>query len=255
MNDLKAIMKQKIQDDAYGFPYHYIAEYKNGFTQTLNDTWGICYASTIEYILSELNKDKFSSIVDIGTGDGRLVRELDLFFEGKKITGVDYSEKAINLAKALNPSLDFKCEDIINSKITEKYDIITLIEVFEHVPLDCIRAFINAMICMLNNNGRIYLTVPHVNRTMDDRHFQHFTVERLTEYFGEFFDFEKVIYFEQEKPLLLRIMNRILTNKLFVLNHKGLLNFIYGIYKKKYFFASERNCRRIFIKMKKKATC
>lgn len=245
--------KQTVQDDAYNFPYHYIAQYKPGFCQTFNDAWGICYISTIEFLLDNLKKEDFHSIVDIGTGDGRLVKELASVFQNKQVVGIDYSIKAINLAKALNPELDFRCIDIINQTKTiavEKFDAITLIEVLEHIPLNLVVDFIKSMVGMLKDNGFVYITVPHINRIMDDRHFQHFTIEKLKYYFGAYFKFEEIIHFEQEEGLLIRIIHKCLTNKFFILNHTGVLNYFYKQYKKKYFFASENNCRRIFVKMR-----
>ncbi|MDC0376153.1 class I SAM-dependent methyltransferase [Pelagibacteraceae bacterium] len=55
------------------------------------------------FILNEIKKDDQSikSIVDVGCGDGRITKELSETFNTKKILGIDYSSKAINLAKAL----------------------------------------------------------------------------------------------------------------------------------------------------------
>ena len=71
---------QEKQDEEYAFPYHYVSQFRNGFTQVFNDTWGINYVSTIEYIIDQLKNEKFSSLMDIGCGDGRLVRELSISY-------------------------------------------------------------------------------------------------------------------------------------------------------------------------------
>lgn len=210
----KALIEQEIQDNAYDFPYHYVAQYRKTFTQTINDTWGICYVSTIEFLLKMLAQDDLNSIADVGTGDGRLVKEMSKGLNVKTITGIDYSAKAIKLAVALNPNLDFKCLDITENIVTDKYDAITLIEVFEHIPIDLTQRFIDGLVRMLNKNGYIYLTVPHINRAIDMRHFQHFTAEKISQYFDDYFHIEKVVYFEQEDRFLLKIMHKIMTNNI-----------------------------------------
>ena len=244
-------IEQIIQDEAYHFPYHYIAQYKNGFKQTFNDTWGMCYVSTIEFLLNKLALDSISSIADIGTGDGRLVKDMAELFPNRRIVGIDYSRKAINLARALNPGLHFRCEDIVNNINPDKFDAITLIEVFEHIPLDLTERFVCGLVRMLNQGGYIYMTVPHINRTMDSRHYQHFTLEKIKYYFNDYFNIEEVTYFEQEDKLILKIIHKIMTNKLFILNNQLLLSSFYDIYKRKYFISQEQFCRRIFVKLKK----
>lgn len=244
--------EQEIQEEAYDFPYHYVAALRNGFSQTINDTWGICYISTLEFLINKLKEEHFSSIADVGTGDGRLVRELASVFPEKEIVGIDYSKKAISLAKAMNPGLKFLCLDIVKEKVAKRYDVITLIEVFEHIPLDLTGHFVNSLCRMLSKNGMIYLTVPHVNRGMDPRHFQHFTADSLCEYFQNKFIIDEIVYFEQESHRFLILMNKIMTNKYFILNHKGLLNYFYNKYKNDFLISKEKECRRIFVKMIKK---
>ncbi|MDA9973163.1 class I SAM-dependent methyltransferase, partial [Candidatus Pelagibacter ubique] len=177
--------EQLQQDNEYSFPYHYIPKYKDGFTENYNWSWGKQYASAIEFILDEIKKDDqfINSIVDLGCGDGRITKELAETFNNKKILGIDYSSKAINLAKALNPYISFLNIDIVNEKIEEKFDAITLIEVFEHIPLDLCDDFTKVLPDLLNENGKIYLTVPHENKILQDKHFQHFNYKSLVKYF------------------------------------------------------------------------
>lgn len=60
---------QKIQDDGYAFPYHYVADYKKGFSQCYNFPWGINYAATLEFLCDRLKKERFESLIDVGCGD------------------------------------------------------------------------------------------------------------------------------------------------------------------------------------------
>ena len=123
---------QKLQDEEYDFPYHYVSQFRNGFSQVFNDTWGINYVSTIEYIIEQLKHEKFNSLIDIGCGDGRLVRELSIEFPNQNIFGIDYSSRAINLARIMNKNCKYFQSDI-TCEVVRKADVITLVEVFEHI--------------------------------------------------------------------------------------------------------------------------
>jgi 2-polyprenyl-3-methyl-5-hydroxy-6-metoxy-1,4-benzoquinol methylase len=242
---------QKIQDDEYNFPYHYISQYRPNFTQTVSWSWGINYISALEFIIEEIKKENFGSIADIGTGDGRLVKEFSLNFADKEILGIDYSEKAINVAKAMNPDLNFIKLDIIKEDIDQKFDVVTLVEVFEHIPLDKCEKFIFSLKNLLNNEGIIFITVPHKNKGLQNKHYQHFSLEVLKKYFNNYFTIEEVVFFEK-RSLFSKLIKDILVNRVFILNSLWARNLLYKLYKKNCFFASDKNCGRIFLKLKKK---
>lgn len=246
--------KQLQQDNEYSFPYHYIPQFKDGFTQNYNWSWGKQYASAIEFVLNEIKKDdkSINSIVDLGCGDGRITRELAEIFNNKRILGIDYSSKAISLAKSLNPNISFLNLDIINETINEKFDAITLIEVFEHIPLDLCDNFAKVLPNLLNENGKIFLTVPHENKILQDKHFQHFNYKSLTKYFEKNFHVTEVNYLQKHDKIL-SILNKLMFNKLWIINSSFFNNLFYKFYKQRYFFAKESNCGRIYLKMIKKS--
>lgn len=249
MNSLEDI--QKKQDDEYGFPYHYVSEFRKNFTQCFNDTWGINYVATIEFIISKLRQENFESLLDVGCGDGRLVKELSVEFPNKLIKGVDYSEKAIGIAKALNPNYSYTCADITSQQVMEA-DIVTLIEVFEHIPLDISDSFVEGIYNQLKTNGILFLTVPHSNKPVEYKHYRHFSVDSLTACFNAKFEIVEVIPFESNSKIKSYI-DRILTNRFFILNNQKIKNKIYNYYKNNLFFVkNESECNRIFLKAIKK---
>lgn len=115
------------QESQYSFPYHYIPTYDKGhFLQHLYWSWGFRYLGGIHLVLDTLRKKKFQSLVDIGCGDGRFLRDVKREFPGKRIFGVDYSAHAINLAKALNPDINYICLDISKKNLAnKKFDVAT----------------------------------------------------------------------------------------------------------------------------------
>lgn len=242
---------QKIQDDEYDFPYHYVSEFRENFTQCFNDTWGINYVATIEFIINKLKQENFESLLDVGCGDGRLVKELSFEFTNKLIKGVDYSEKAIRIAKALNPNLNFVCADITSQQVMEA-DIVTLIEVFEHIPPDISESFVEGIYNQLKTNGILLLTVPHSNKPLEYKHYRHFSIDSLTACFIDKFEIAEIIPFES-KSKIKSYIDRILTNRFFILNNRKLKNKIYAYYKNNLFFVkNESECNRIFLKAIKK---
>ena len=245
--------EQLEQDSEYSFPYHYIPQYKKGFTQNYNWAWGKQYASAIEFILDEIKSDESSigSIADVGCGDGRLTKELSDHFEDKDVVGIDYSTRAINLAKALNPGVKYENRDIVNDRMDQVFDTITLIEVFEHIPLVLCEQFANALSNLLKEKGSMYLTVPHHNKPVSYKHFQHFSYESIIKYFEKYFEIEKVEYIQKHDKFL-TLLNMFMFNRIWIISSGFLNNILYKFYKKRYFFASDNNCGRIYLKLKKK---
>jgi cyclopropane fatty-acyl-phospholipid synthase-like methyltransferase len=240
------------QEAEYWFPYHYISKMpRTGFAQHFVDTWGINYISTIEFMLRKIAESAPQSIIDIGCGDGRLAREIHLNFSGMKIRGVDYSARAINLAKAMNqdaPTLDYEQLDILRSEFAETYDAAILMEVFEHIPLDQAEDFLAGVRSAVKPGGILFLTVPHANKPVEYKHFQHFTVDSITRYLSPHFDVTEVTPFEKKGPAR-RVINALLCNRLFVLNSHTLLRVIYEFHQKYLFYcAIEEQCQRLFVK-------
>ena len=122
---------------------------------------------------------------------------------------------------------------------------------FEHIPLDDCDNFVKGLVSLLNEEGRIYLTVPHKNKAVSEKHFQHFDYKSLTDYFEEYFRIEEVVFFDKLTKWN-RILNLILVNKLFILNNRYLNNLLYKLYRKHFFFTKEKKCGRIYLKLVKK---
>jgi len=248
----KFLSPQLKQEEEYWFPYHYVGQFKeNKFRHFILHTWAINYVSTIEYLLNKIDTDPGSRIVDIGCGDGRFSRELSIANPSKVIVGIDYSERAIKLAQAMNydiANLTFKRLDITNEICPDVFDIAVLMEVFEHIPLDKAEEFMRAVHGLLKRGGILHLTVPHENKPIQSKHFQHFSANKITNYLNPYFEIEEVVPFEKISPFRPFVL-KILKNKLFILRNQRLLSLIYRFYKKNLFFcSSEKECQRLYVK-------
>jgi 2-polyprenyl-3-methyl-5-hydroxy-6-metoxy-1,4-benzoquinol methylase len=103
--------------------------------------WGFEYLAIKTFCINKIasligQDDTRKSILDLGCGDGSYLIAMsnDKRFSGVKLTGIDLSEKAINLAKGFEPQLDFRVADI--SSVIEQYDFILCNQVLENVADD-----------------------------------------------------------------------------------------------------------------------
>lgn len=252
MADKTSLVEAENQEKEYWFPYHYITQYgAAGFSQFYNDSWGISYVSTIELILDELKGLSPEAVVDIGCGDGRLTREINIDLSPGRLVGVDYSSRAVSLAKAMNQdfeNIEFYSEDITNSEgRLGRFDTAVLMEVFEHIPLELAKGFMESVHSLIKPGGSLLLTVPHSNKPVEYKHFQHFSINEILEYLKSDFEIVKVVPFERS-GIRRRILTALLSNKFFILSNKAMLNFLYTWYKRHLFHCNhEKRCQRIFV--------
>ena len=110
-------------------------------------------------------------ILDVGCGGGILSESLASL--GAEVTAIDASEKTINIAKAHAKKVKSKVkylntttEEILSDKKTQSFDVITCLEMLEHVPIpsQSIEEFSSLLspkgdliISTINRNLRSYL--------------------------------------------------------------------------------------------------
>lgn len=143
------------------------------------------------HILPIIPKDKDINILELGCGWGKYLHILDL--NGyTNVEGVDLSKSQIDEAKS---SFDLKnvfCADSIefltNSK--NKYDVIFMFDVLEHLDLDYAIELGKIIESKLNSNGQFIFQSPNGMslfnpiRYADLTHQRSFTVNSSTQYFN-----------------------------------------------------------------------
>jgi cyclopropane fatty-acyl-phospholipid synthase-like methyltransferase len=234
------------QESQYAFPYHHVpARTSAGFQQTLVVRWGYVYLSYLEFVLALLARDPFESLLDIGCGDGRLVREVSTRFPRTRVTGVDSSSRAIGLARAMAPEAEFVAGDIAASDIAPgPFEIATLIEVLEHVPPEKTPRFAKAISQRLSPQGRLIVTVPTPVSGAQSKHYRHFDQERLEDALSPAFSMRET-FFLNRRSRVVRILDRLLTNRFFAVRHPGLLGRILELYTRHWLASPPRLATRI----------
>lgn len=245
--------KDELQEMIYSFPYHHVVQYFPHFFQCFNDGWGINYASTLEFLLARLESERsVQAIMDFGCGDGRLTKEIRSRFPHYHVDGVDYSERAIRFARAFDPQGFFQVKDLVRAEPESiKYDVGMLVEVFEHIKASDADEALRYIYESMSEGGVLYVTVPHVNDPLHDRHYRHFNSESIRASLCAFFEVTEIVFIEK-RSIKKQAINFILQNNYFILNHKRILDKLYAYYKEKLFFAEESTCNRMYVRCLKK---
>ena len=117
-----------------------------------------------DYISSKVNL-KSKKILDVGCGGGILAESLAL--KGAKVKGIDLADGPLEVAKIREQkrNLGITYEKIETSKLIkkkEKFDVITCLEMLEHVPDP--EKTVKECSELLNNNGDIFFST--INRNL-----------------------------------------------------------------------------------------
>ncbi|MFH1683433.1 MAG: methyltransferase domain-containing protein [Candidatus Margulisiibacteriota bacterium] len=107
---------------------------------------------------------KTDRILDLGCGNGWLSGMLARF---GRVTGVDFSETAIEKARKNFPDCEFIAGDILEYSAKNKYDLLVCSEVIEHLKPEGQKQLVRVMNDNLEHGGHIINTSP--NRALKER--------------------------------------------------------------------------------------
>ena len=115
--------------------------------------------------IEERSSMKDKKVLDVGCGGGILAEALNEL--GAKVTGIDASENTIGVAKSHSRSIGSDViyiqntiEEFISSHPNEKFDVITCLEMLEHVPSP--NEIIKSCSNLLKDDGNIFFST--INR-------------------------------------------------------------------------------------------
>jgi 2-polyprenyl-3-methyl-5-hydroxy-6-metoxy-1,4-benzoquinol methylase len=98
------------------------------------------------------------SIIDVGCGNGLLLKFLSDNYPVSKQVGLEYAAAAIEVAARVNPVPEYVVHDI-NHPYPKKFDAVFCTEVIEHILYPA-KAFTN-LLDMVQDRGILYITVPN----------------------------------------------------------------------------------------------
>lgn len=190
------------QEKEYIIPYHYLitADRLIAFPNRLI----LCphyikYLNTIKALLAPFRGQR---ILDVGCGDGRLCHELK--GENAVVYGFDYSERAIAFASTINPHAHFLLGNLTTRLPFDdaSFDQIVLMETLEHIQPDLVPQSVKEIHRVLDGKGELIIAVPHRNRPLDSKHYQHFTSDDLHNILGSLFTIVGLTGFHSKSRLL-----------------------------------------------------
>lgn len=127
-----------------------------------NHWWFVGRREIIRNEISKLNLENNSSILEVGAGTGG---NLQLLSEFGNVVAIEMNEFAFKLAKEKKPyNVQYrlgKFPENPNLVKDEKFDLICMFDVIEHIP--SAMESLKILSSCLNEKGRILLTVPAYN--------------------------------------------------------------------------------------------
>jgi 2-polyprenyl-3-methyl-5-hydroxy-6-metoxy-1,4-benzoquinol methylase len=215
--------EQIVQERQYYLPYHYIPRRLGGrIVYAARLDWAAEYLKSIEIVAAAVASTGARQILDIGCGDGRLVNELSGRFNDRRFVGLDYSQRAIALADVYreNANAQFIAGTLESAGLPRAtFDLVTLIEVLEHIPITEAWEFARRAFDMLAAGGVLLVTVPHANKPVQRKHFQHFTGDVLARLLssatGQDAESVDLRFIDRQERGLAWLRSRLATNRFF----------------------------------------
>jgi len=251
MTDSPTTEKFQRQELQYEFPYHYIPHFDaEGYpTRFRILNWGLEYLCYQLHIATLVEKCHPTSILDVGCGDGRFLGLLSDAIPRR--VGVDLSDKAISYAKAFHPNVDYRCADI--KDLDENFDVVTCIEVLEHIPEEQLCSFVQNLFGRCNSGGKLIISVPTKILPVNKKHYRHYDLTLLLEQFNsanEKYEIEKIEYVFHS-PKWMNILLTLTNNKFFVFEPHFLGKRIWKAVWNKYRIATERDGHHLVVCLRK----
>ena len=129
-----------------------IKDYYNDTVDMWTDEW---YENTtmlpfLEKVVELLPSG--AKVLDLGCNSGYETRRMKKL--GLEVVGLDFSDKSIELAKKLNPNIEFICDDMLNDlTYLGKFDGVVAIASIIHIPQEKLSLCFERIYDILSNNG------------------------------------------------------------------------------------------------------
>ena len=161
---------QQAQEVEYVVPYHWF--------WTPDSESGRSYFAYLA-LVAERIPTTAQTVCDVGCGDGRATSFLKDAHPTCSVTGVDYSARALELARCLSAPREIAWKEMNvyegSAVLDGSFDCVTTIEMLEHIPVDQLDSALRNIRRLLAKDGTLVLTVPSTLAHQPVKHYQHFT--------------------------------------------------------------------------------
>lgn len=166
--------------------------------------------SMVPYLMEFINYlPQNPRILDLCCGTGYESMRLEKL--GAEVTGIDFSEESIKIAKELNPNIKFVVEDMLNDySYVGKFHGCAVIAGLIHLPDHKLSKAFEEVYKVINDDGFLFVAVKDgigksekssyttIEGEEYDRDFYFHTLEELKLYSSKKFDFEKEILLDKD---------------------------------------------------------
>jgi len=125
----------------------------------VNETGFRLYKAIIQLMEKHELSCNGKHIADIGCGTGHLLLKIRETFHPTSLTGTEINESAIAIARTTVPEADIRYDNILETRIERKFDMVFCTEVLEHL-LEAAKA-LEYLLAITNSKGTIIVTVPN----------------------------------------------------------------------------------------------
>jgi SAM-dependent methyltransferase len=168
-----------VQEAAYRLPYHWFPEKRlRKFEREEKQR--------IIFDLVESHRQApILRYLAVGCGDGRWATDIHDYLatsseRSLKTVGIDVSERAIGFARLITPYVSYSLQDAAAIACPRNcFDLITAIEVIEHIEHEAEQLVVREMHRVLHPDGLLVVTVPSQRLKMTEHHFRHYSVGQL----------------------------------------------------------------------------
>lgn len=170
--------RARLQEEEYAFPYHYLPHVETGpggprSASTVRYLrWGLEYACYLQHVAALVEQLAPSSHLDVGCGDARLFHVTPS--AGVRRVGVDSSTRALDFARAFNPDALF-LPGLDRLPSGEGFDLVSAVEVLEHLTDEQIPAFVGALRDRVRPGGHLLVCVPSTAQPLHAKHYRHYS--------------------------------------------------------------------------------
>ena len=172
-----------LQERQYATPYHWLQRETDRLEYQLR-TDIVLNFSGLERVRAAAQPPR--RLLDIGCGDGRFLADAAAKLDS---VGVDVSSRALGYACRLVPSARFiSCGGEALSFPDHTFDVVTLLDVIEHIPDKDEARVIEEAHRVLRHGGHFVISTNTDRSARELKHFRHYAVPRFLQLFDRLSD-------------------------------------------------------------------